>query len=309
MTSAVRPVLVTGAAGTTGGVGGLVVANLLSRGLPVRALVRRSDERADALRAQGAEVVVADLTRAGDIAGALDGCRGMYFGMSVSAQYVEATAAAAAAALDHGQLEIFVNMSQMTVSQMSLNSSAESNQQRLHWLGEQILNWSGLPVAHVRPTTFLENPLFKMLAADSIRREDTIRLPFGSARTSPVAASDVAEVVSTLLAHPANSAGRVYELTGSTSRDLAAIAAEFSAALGRKITYVDMSYEDWLRELGGLGLPEHVFDHISTMARLHADNRYDRASGDIEAILGRPASGIADFVGSNPALFAQSMSG
>ena len=47
------PILVTGAAGRTGGVGGEIVDILLSRGLPVRALVRTDDDRAEALRAPG----------------------------------------------------------------------------------------------------------------------------------------------------------------------------------------------------------------------------------------------------------------
>ena len=53
--------------------------------------MRTEDDRAEALRATGAEVVVGDLTRAEDVARALDGCRRMYFGMSVSAPYLEAT--------------------------------------------------------------------------------------------------------------------------------------------------------------------------------------------------------------------------
>ena len=69
------PILVTGAAGRVGGVGRTVVETLRRRGLPVRALVRREDERADALRALGAEVVVGDLTRAEDVAHALAVCR------------------------------------------------------------------------------------------------------------------------------------------------------------------------------------------------------------------------------------------
>ena len=298
------PILVTSAAGNTGGVGRMVTHNLLARGLPVRAFVRREDERADALRAAGAEVVVGDLTRAGDVARALDGCRRMYFSMTVSSRYLEATAAAAAAAREHGQLEIFVNMSQMTVSQMNLMSTVESDQQRLHWLGEQVLNWSGLPVTHIRPTVFMENPLFQILAVASIRQDNEIRLPFGSGRTSPVAAYDVAEVITTVLADPEPHVGNVYELTGSTSRDLTALAAEFGEALGRHITYVDVPLEEWThRELGGLGLPEHLFKHLATMARLHAENRYDRATHDIEKIVGRPASSIRDFVARNPALF------
>src|SRR5262249_57472533 len=113
------PILVTGAAGSLGGVGRTVVELLRQRNLPVRALVRREDERAQALRAIGAEVVVGDLTRAGDIAHALAGCRRMYFGMSVSAPYLEATVSAAAVAPERSGLEGFVNISQMTVSQMS----------------------------------------------------------------------------------------------------------------------------------------------------------------------------------------------
>src|SRR5919199_1123977 len=149
--STVHPILVTGAAGRVGGVGGAVVELLRQRDLPVRALVRREDERADALRAAGAEVVVGDLTRAGDVARALAGCRRMYFGMSASAAYLEATVTAAAVARERGDLEVFVNISQLTVSQMSLLETTDSTQQRQHWLAEQALNESGLPVVPLRP--------------------------------------------------------------------------------------------------------------------------------------------------------------
>ena len=67
------PILVTGAAGRVGGVGATVVEVLRQRDLPVRALVRREDERAEALRAIGAEVVVGDLTAPADVARALAG--------------------------------------------------------------------------------------------------------------------------------------------------------------------------------------------------------------------------------------------
>src|SRR5690242_1011300 len=113
------PILVTGAAGRVGGVGGEVVNILSSKGLPVRALVRREDGRAEALRRMGVEVVVGDLTRSEDVARALEGCRRMYFGMSVSASYLEATLIAAAVARELGGLEAFVNISQLTVSQMN----------------------------------------------------------------------------------------------------------------------------------------------------------------------------------------------
>ncbi len=304
MSTAAR-ILVTGAAGRVGAVGHTIVELLRRRDLPVRALVHREDERAAALRATGAEVVVGDLTCAADVARALEGCTRMYFGMSVSARYLEATVLAAAVARARGDLEVLVNISQMTVSQMSLAHMTDSAQQRQHWLAEQVLSWSALPVVHLRPTVFLENPFFSEWAAESIAGDGTIRLPFGTGRTSPIAARDVAEVAATILASPAAHIGKVYELTGPRSLDMKAMAAEYGAALHRAVDYVDVPFAAWRdQELRNRGLPDHLFDHLATMARLHADNRYDRLTHDVGAILGRPAATLSDFVTSRPDLFA-----
>src|SRR4051812_48672476 len=116
-------ILVTGAAGRLGGVGRTVVELLRQRGLAVRALVHTDDDRAAALRDIGAEVVVGDLTQPADVARALEGSRRMFFGMSVSPSYLEATIVAAAVARKGGNLDAFVNISQMTVSQMSLTET------------------------------------------------------------------------------------------------------------------------------------------------------------------------------------------
>src|SRR5215813_1258211 len=292
-----HPILVTGAGGV-GSVGRRVVEQLSAQRIPVRALVHRDDDRAEALRAiEGVEVVVGDLRSAPDVVAALSGCQRLYFGMSVSPDYLEATATVAAAALDNGAVELLVSMSQMTVSQMDLTSVAESHQQRLHWLSEHVFNWSGLPVTHIRPTVFMENLLFGKLAVASIQRDGTIRLPFGDARTSPVATRDVADVVVRVLTDGARHVGRVYELTGAASRDMTAIATEFSAALGRPVNYVDVPFEDWLEhDLKPLGLSRYVLDHLATVARLHRENRYDRATSDVADLLGHPPSGIDSLV-------------
>lgn len=298
------PILVTGAAGSIGGVGRTVVELLRQRGLPVRALVRRDDARAEALRATGAEVVVGDLTQAEDVVRALAGCRRLYFGMSTSAAYLEATATAAAAARAQGDLEVFVNISQMTVSEMSLTAMTDSPQQRQQWLGEQVLNWSGLPVVHVRPTVFLQNFFFLDAAAKSIARDGTLRLPFGTGQTSPVDARNVAEVIATILTQPTTHVGKVYELTGPRSQDLHGIAAEYAEALGRPVTYVDVPLEQWRDQEPFLRqLPDHVLKHVLVMAQLHAANRYDRLTHDVETITGRPPTSVHDFVAQHAALF------
>jgi len=298
-----EPILVTGAGGGVGGVGGMVVRNLAEQGLPVRAMVHHDDERAEPLRALGAAVVVGDLTDPGDVARVLDGCRRVYFGMSVAASYLEAAATVASIARAGGGLEVLVSISQMTVSQMTPTSTEESRHQRLHFLAEQILDWSGLPVVHVRPTMFLENPLLTTFSARSVAEAHELRLPFGTGRTSPVGAVDVARVVTAVLEDPAPHIGRTYELTGPRVLDLAGLAEEFSLGLGQTITPVDVPFDDWAAEVATIGLPPHVAQHLTTMARLHAENRYDRATDTVETLTGKPAQSVAEFVAGHADLF------
>jgi hypothetical protein len=52
-----------------------VTGLLLDRGLPVRAMVHREDDRSAALRAAGAEVVVGDLLEPADVYRVVNGCR------------------------------------------------------------------------------------------------------------------------------------------------------------------------------------------------------------------------------------------
>ena len=97
--------------------------------------------------------------------------------------------------------------------------------------------------------------------------------------------------------------------TGPKSEDMRAMAAEYSEALGRTITYVDVPMAEWREgELAARRLPEHVASHFKTMAQLHADNRYDRLTRDFEAIIGRPATSIREYVAKHPELFGSSES-
>src|ERR1700757_2118368 len=203
-----NPILVTGAAGRVGAVGRTVTELLLKQGKAVRAMVRNEDERAQALRDMGAEVVVGDLLELDSMHRVIAGCETLYFGMSVSDAYLAATVNAAAVAKHHG-VKAFINMSQMTVSQMSITETTTSPQHKQHWLAEQALNWSGLPVVYVRPTIFLESPFFYKFAAESIRQTGELQLPFGFGKTSPVATQDVARVMAEILISPQRHIGRI----------------------------------------------------------------------------------------------------
>jgi uncharacterized protein YbjT (DUF2867 family) len=299
-------ILVTGAGGGVGGVGGTVVALLRQRGLAVRAMVHHDDKRADALHAVGADVVVGDLTRPADVATALDSVQRTFFSMSLAPSYLEAAATVATVARAVGHLDALLSLSQMTVSQMDALSMSESHHQRLHWLSEQVLNWSGLPVVHVRPTLFLDNPLFTTVAARTIADSGTIRLPFGTGRTSPIAVNDVARTVAAVLTDPGPYTGRVLELTGPRSQDMNGVAGEYARALGRPVSYVNITPEAWSEQVLAVArLGPYVDDHLLTVARLHRENRYDRMTTTVEEITGRPAESVEEFVTEHIDLFAK----
>jgi uncharacterized protein YbjT (DUF2867 family) len=294
-------ILVTGAAGRVGAVGRTIAELLLKEGKPVRAMVRNEDQRAQALRDIGAEVVVGDLLDLDSMHRAIDGCETMYFGLSVSEDYLAATVNTAVVAKHHG-VKAFINMSQMTLSQMSITQTTASPQHKLQWLAEQALNWSGLPVVHVRPTVLLEG-FFLILTPDSVRESNQIRLPFGGGKTSPVAVADVARVVTALLADPQPHIGKTYHLTGPQSENMAFYAQEYSDALGRTITFQDIPVGPWRDGLLERGLPLHLVNHLATMADLHRAGRYDRMSDDVFTLTGRRPLSVQEFVRNNAAAF------
>jgi uncharacterized protein YbjT (DUF2867 family) len=296
-----KPILVTGAAGRVGAIGRTLTQLLTERGHRVRAMVRQEDERADALRAMGAEVVVGDLLSLADMHRIVAGCETIYFGMSVSDTYLAATVNVAAVARHHG-VKAFVNMSQMTLSQMSITETTDSPQHKLHWLAEQALEWSGLPVVTVRPTVFLEG-FFLRFSSASVKQHDQIRLPFGEGKTSPIAADDVAHAVAAILVAPQAHIGKTYHLTGPRSVDMHEYAREYGQALGREISYQDIPLAPWREGLLAAKLPVHLVNHLSVMAHLHRAGRYDRQSGDVEALTGRPATSVADFIARHAAAF------
>jgi uncharacterized protein YbjT (DUF2867 family) len=297
------PILVTGAAGAVGGIGRNLSEFLLARGHKVRALVRRDDSRAEALRRLGAEVVQGDLTDLASMHRAIEGCARIYFGMSVSPAYLEATVNTAAVARGHG-VEAFVNMSQMTVTQMSISETTDSPQHKLHWLAEQALSWSGLPVVTIRPTVFLEG-FFLTLAATGVRESNELALPMGGGKTSPISAVDVARAVAEILNDPALHIGQIYDLTGPESADLYHYASVFSEALGRPIRYRDVPLSAWSEGLRQAKFPEHVVNHLSAMTQLNKQGRYDRMTDTMYKLTGEAPMNIRDFVKLHAAEFKQ----
>ena len=105
-------IIVTGATGKTGSV---VVRELLKAGYPVRAMVHREDGRSARLKAQGAEIAVADMSDVERVTDALKDVQRAYFCPPYDPYMIQGAVAFAVAAKE-SRLEQIVGLSQWLAS-------------------------------------------------------------------------------------------------------------------------------------------------------------------------------------------------
>lgn len=280
-------ILVTGAAGKTGAA---VVEQLLHRGFPVRALVRRRDDRSARLEALGAEVIVGDLHQSKSVRAAMQNVKRVYFVYPPQGELlVEATTIIAVAARDAG-VEALVNM-----SQISAREDAESPLARQHWLSENILDWADIGAVHLRPTFFAENLL--MFGAATIAGHGKLYLPYGTEKHAPVAATDIARVASGILADPTFHVGERYVVTGPRNLSLTEMADVLSRELDRPVEYVDLPLEAWGEVLTGVdGMTDSLVTHLKAVAVDHQNGIFRGETDVVERIGGQVPQALDAFI-------------
>jgi uncharacterized protein YbjT (DUF2867 family) len=286
--SSQAPILVCGAAGRVGRTGNFVARQLLERGIPVRAWVRRNDERSAQLAAAGAEVLVGDMNSMADHRRALLGVRRAYFTGAVVEQLCDQTVMFAIAALDEG-LEAVVNMSQFTVKE-----DTPSPATRQHWLSEHVFGWSALPVVTVRPSLFAEQ--LSMLAGPPLRKFDEIRMPFGELPVAFISGLDIARAITTILADPEDHLGKTYRLTGAEALTMPQIAQLFSEVLGRPISYVDIAVDQYRQYLLRAGLGEHLAAHLCSLSQKMKAGEFAEVTTTVADLTGAPSRPLAEFI-------------
>ena len=270
-------VLVTGATGDTGRA---TVDELLARGHRVRALAHRRDDRSRRLEERGVEVVAGDLLDFGAVRSALDGARRAYFVYPIRPGILQATAYFARAAQAAG-VDGVVNM-----SQVSAREDARSRAATDHWLAERVFDWSGVSVAHIRPTYFAE----WLLYLAPMIRAGVLRVPFGTGRHAPIAAEDQARVIVGILEDPAPHRGQVYPLYGPVEYTYEETAAVLSRVLGKPVRYEQVPFDDFrpMLQAGGKASAgagdDFLFQHLREVANrppgrhLRRDERQRRAA-------------------------------
>src|SRR5262244_1268875 len=310
-----RTFLVTGATGDTGGA---TAEQMLARGHHVRALAHRQDNRAKRLQGLGAEVVFGDFLNLDDVRAALRGVAGAYFCYPIRPGIIQATAFFAQAAKE-AAVECVVNM-----SQISAREDAKSHAAQDHWLAERVFDWSGLTVAHLRPTYFAE----WLLYLAPMIRAGLLHVPFGPGRHAPIAAEDQARVIVGILEDPAPHRGKVYPLYGPVEFTHEEIAQVLSRVLGKDVQYQQVSLETMLQILtsGGQKPPaEHsarglygefeqkpegrtgesfLTQHLLEVASDHQNGVFAGTNDVVKRIGGRQPTTLEEFITKHRQAFA-----
>lgn len=286
-------ILVTGATGATGGT---AIKTLLELKVPVRAFVHKIDARSEQLSGQGVEIVQGDVSDFDALSEALKGITGAYFVFPIKVPGIlEATAFFAQAAIEQG-VSAIVNMSQISDRRIAKSHAAQN-----HWIAERLLDRSGIPVTHLRPTFFAE---WLMYLSESIRQKNMFPLPFGEARYAPIAAEDQGRVIAAILNNPAEHAGKIYPLYGPKELSQYEIADILTQVLGRRISYVPLEIKDFMEIWKELGFSPYNQQHIAAVAQDCRDGVFSGTNDLVEKLTGQKPLGMMDYIVKNKALFS-----
>jgi NAD(P)H dehydrogenase (quinone) len=210
-------ILVTGATGKTGSA---VVNQLLSKGYPVRASVRKLDARSEELQRRGAEVVIADIFDPDQIHDALLGVQRAYFLPPIH-PYAIQSAVAFAVAARQAKLESVVQLSQWLS-----HCAHPALMTRQTWLMDQMFALlPGISHTIVNPGMFADNFL---RVIDFAALLGLFPILMGDSQCAPVSNEDIARTAVAVLENPGRHAGMTYRPTGPkllSGKDMAAIIA------------------------------------------------------------------------------------
>ncbi|NES26112.1 NAD(P)H-binding protein [Micromonospora terminaliae] len=278
-------ILVTGA---TGNVGRRVVERLAGAGHGVRAVTR---DPARASLPAGVEAVAADLADPETLRPHLDGVRAVFLiwpfvDPATTAQLAPRVAAVLA---DAGSPRV-VYVSAAT---------AEADPNSFWALVERAVVAAGLPWTMLRPTGIATNAL---AWAESIRSEGVVRWPYGAAARSMVHEDDIAAVAVEALTTDRHD-GQTYVLSGPQTVTQAEQVRIIGAAIGRDVRWQDVPAEA-VRPMLAAAMGSAAFADAALTGWAAMAETPEQVTGDVAAVLGRPARTFAHWAADHAADFA-----
>jgi uncharacterized protein YbjT (DUF2867 family) len=283
-------VLVTGA---TGRVGRLVVDELVTAGVPVRALTRRPDM---ASLPRGVEVVTGDFTAPASLDAALDGVGAVFLVWTAAVTTAPEVIARIA---HHGAATarrvVYLSAPHRTPHPFFQQPNALRG---LHEAIERLLADSGLDAAILRPGMFVSNAVYWW--APQIRQGDVVRWPYAAAETAPVDERDIAAVAARVLTD-ARHARADYVLTGAESLSQAEQVQMIGAAIGRPLRLEELSPEEFRRETAATWPGAVVEMLLSAWQATMGHPAF--VTSTIREVLGRPPRTVLQWASDNRAAF------
>jgi NAD(P)H dehydrogenase (quinone) len=280
-------ILVTSAAGNTGIP---TTLQLLEKGYPVRAFVRRDDHRAKRLSEAGAEIFVGDQFSITDMRRAMDGVQRAYH-CAPSAMNALHFGSVFATAAKEVNLEHVVMLAQWIS-----DPDHPSMLTREVWLNEEVLKLLPNTTLTVNNTGwFAENYFIGVL--EPAAQLGILPMPLGDGdvkKNAPPSNEDIAAVNVAALIDPEKHAGKTYRPTGPELISPNEIASIMGKVMGRKVKYLDIPESMLLKALKVEGIPAFM----STQLALYT-NEYRRGAFAVHA----PNNVVRDLTGREPESF------
>ncbi len=285
-----RPkILVTSAAGKTGLP---TTLQLLEKGYPVRAFVRRLDHRSQALERAGAEVFVGNQYTLRDMQAAMQGVRRAYQCAPTAPNGLHFNAVFTAAAFEAG-LEHVVTLSQW----LSCRDHPSLFTREVYLSDMLIRARPDISVTTVNVGWFADNYL---MVLDMAAHLGLFAMPLGDGdvkTNAPPSNDDIASVVVGALCDPASHAGKTYRPTGPELMSPNEIAAAIGKALGRRVRYRDISEKMMLKALKAHP-PSNYSEAAVSQLKIYADE-YRRGTFAVNA----PTGDVRNVGGREPKTF------
>lgn len=158
---------------------------------------------------------------------------------------------------------------------------------------EQLIMNSGLDWTIVRASWFMQN-FSENFLLDSILNNHVV-LPTTQSLEPFVDADDIADVVVAALTDAVHSK-KIYELTGPELLSFEAATQQIALTLNRKITYTEVSIEDYCSILKENEIPEDYIGLINYLFTELFDGRNQSICNDIESVLGRKATSFKEYI-------------
>lgn len=236
--------------GSSGNIGSAVVKTLGTKypDVDVVAGVRNPDaEKASQLDAsENVEKIVADLGRPETLNDAIKGADVVFINTPGAENRVELVVNGIQAAKDAGVDHIVV------VSGITAGDHGTIFGKHFGEIETRVQN-SGLKYTVLRLPFFIDN---LWMHRDSIRQQSRIYSPLRpDTLFTPIAVQDVGEAAALILKDPNSHVNKTY-IFSTRPCTMADTAQAFSAGLGRKIEYEQVSYDDAKKSLMDIGMPE-----------------------------------------------------